>query len=274
MLKFSITRASISAALFVSLLGLSSSGMAQANDEGPARQSPAQMASAQLSNQQLEALDKEAKNLEMDLDSAGVGTGIVSTLRIIDETLAGVQRGEYLFVIPDLSRDPESGYEDGVFALLTGPELAASINRIYPKVSLNRAQEAYRRAVQNSESNRKALLSLRAQLLKERDAKLARLDQIRRMVMADADRPGQAYNPNAAGAAEPGPSFAWDTRTRIHGIECFGGAQYPVYTDHYGYKGQYAGVDRKEYDRVRAQASAGGAPFCGAWETRREVTTK
>jgi hypothetical protein len=72
---------------------------------------------------------------------------------------------------------------------------------------------------------------------------------------------------------EPGPGFAWDTGIRYHGIECFNDTHYPVYYDHYSLKGRFVGGDRREYDRVRKAAAAGGAKFCGAWVVRRETLT-
>jgi hypothetical protein len=117
------------------------------------------------------------------------------------------------------------------------------------------------------------LRSARDRWWARRDLLLRELDRRRRQAIAQADRPGNAYDPNASGDPDPDPGFEWDTRTRIHGIECFGGQHHEVYTDHYSLRGNYVGVDRRHYDEVRSTAAADGA-FCGAWETRRETTTR
>jgi len=89
-------------------------------------------------------------------------------------------------------------------------------------------------------------------------------------VIAPVPQRGRLYS----GVADPPVAFEWDTRTRIFGIGCFGGAEHSVYTDHYSLNGRYVGTDRREYDRVRAPLVASGAQFCGAWETRREEMRK
>jgi hypothetical protein len=88
---------------------------------------------------------------------------------------------------------------------------------------------------------------------------------------ASGNRGGQ---PAQGGDNEPDPGFAWDTRIRVHGIECFGGAHLPTTFDHYHLNGRFVGVDRRAYDRVRSAALKTGAPFCGSWEVSRETTTK
>lgn len=137
------------------------------------------------------------------------------------------------------------------------------------QTGMRTARESMARETRNSvaalQVDRRRWFALRDQILRE-------LDNRRREAMAEADRPGSAYDPNAG--ADDGPSFAWDTRTRIYGVECFGGQHLEVYTDHYSLNGQYVGVDRREYDRIRGQGVASGRPFCGAWETRRETTAR
>lgn len=246
--------------------------------QGVIRQAPAHRASAPLSNQRLQALNAEARKLEADLNGDGVMAGILPSLRALDRVLARNEPGEYIVQIY-VGETEEQAQGDTLplgrsHVLLTGQEVAASIDRLYPEFSIAQKQAAYRRIVQASAAARANLAHTREQLWKARDAKLARLDQIRRMVMADADRPGQGYDPAAAGGSQPGPSFAWDTRVRVHGIECFGGTHHQVYTDHYSLNGKYVGSDSTEYHRVRREAAAGGGQFCGAWETRRETMKK
>lgn len=86
---------------------------------------------------------------------------------------------------------------------------------------------------------------------------------------------GNAAQPAGQGLREyPPPAFAWDTRIRTYGIECFGGQHLPVYIDHFHLNGQFVGVERREYDRVRGEAIAAGLQFCGAWETSRETSPR
>lgn len=119
---------------------------------------------------------------------------------------------------------------------------------------------------------------------------------IRSMTPSEASRAAEAHHraegPAAAGrpqqeppvrgmtlsevaqAMRAGPAYPWDTRIRVHGIECFGGRHIEVYFDHFHLNGRFVGVDRHAYDRVRAMWLASGEQFCGAWETSRETKTR
>jgi hypothetical protein len=94
--------------------------------------------------------------------------------------------------------------------------------------------------------------------------------------LASAARRMDAQDPwlgEHTGVVDTPVTFEWDTRIRVRGIVCFGGAQTPLYFDHYHLNGQFVGADQREYYRVRNPASANGA-FCGEWETGRNETKR
>lgn len=259
--------------LFATMLAIGASAYGQGFDEGvaPTRTGP-EVESGQfeyaavLTDQQLLQMNDQAKGLTREL------LDIDLQLRGIDEMLAGHDRGNFLIFVGGF-RKLET--EANLRAMLATGQATEGRDAFNPFVLEGLDPDLHVSAIRaESSANAATLRDERLPLFRRRVEILSRLANIRRIVMADADRPGQAYDPNASYEEEPGPDFAWDTRTRIYGIECFGGAQYEVYTDHYGLNGQYVGTDRRAYDAVRAPLVASGAPFCGAWETRREETRK
>ena len=221
-------------------------------------------------NASLSDLQAEAEWLRGRIDNAN---------RILD----AVNAGKFLLRIDSLvwTMNEQEFIERARAETILDPEI--DFNPL-AAMSAGAEKENWERArailVANTARHAAALRADRAEWQARRDLVLRELDRRRREAMAEADRPGSAYDPNATYEATAdadegdGPSFEWDTRTRIYGIECFNGQHLAVYTDHYSLKGNYVGTDRREYDRIRGQALAGGQQFCGAWETRREVSSR
>lgn len=259
--------------MIIAIAALTAPAFGQSYDEGVAQTGPASGPeigqfeySGAISNQQVSQLNAQAKGLVNELDQIDI------QLAILDDLLGGHARGDILFDVSGFRTLMKRERLSEHVALMD--TYARDVNPLEVLDTDHELRMSLYR--QMSDANAARMSAERQSFFRRRAEILSRLDEIRRIVMADADRPGQAYDPNASHADEPDPDpgFAWDTRTRIHGIECFGGAEHEVYTDHYSLNGQYVGTDRRQYDAVRAPLVAGGAQFCGAWETRREETRK